>query len=71
MKRVAKNRDKIMCLTLYNEWVAYSKCVGFCMLHRVFVTRNQMQKKHCRLKKCGHLRRPYLRYGLNKKPGGR
>lgn len=30
MKRVSKHHDKIMCLTLYNEWAAYSKCVGFC-----------------------------------------
>lgn len=69
MKRVSKHHDKIMCLTLYNEWAAYSKCVGFCNLHRVFVTRNQQQKKQCRKKRCGHLRRPFLHYGLNKKQG--
>ena len=65
-KIIKQNKECIKCLTLYDKWVLYSDCCGYCRYHKVYLTRKQEQKRHCRLKRCVHFRRPALKYGLKK-----
>ena len=43
--------------TLYGQTVTQGKVVGYCCLHKVYLTANQINEKRCVPKKCGAFRK--------------
>lgn len=39
---------------LNNTQTYYSRCVGYCKYHKCFVSRNQIHRRRCEIKKCVH-----------------
>lgn len=49
--------DTNLVLTLNNTNARYSKCLGYCFLHRCYITCTQYKKRKCIAKNCKYFKK--------------
>jgi len=46
-----------LLICAFNQKATRNKCVGYCKLHRCYLTEKQVKNMHCLQKNCKHLKR--------------
>ncbi len=68
---LSKHKQSDMVLTLFNKYVKYSRCVGYCWKHHVYITKDQMNLRLCASRDCHSfeklLNQSYWKIKANKK----